>query len=221
LIENLRYYLNSDEIYLAQTGGRPEGLPRGLQFPLYLGEAIIANGKGIMYNTGGPGRFLAEFVVSVRMFHKDATFDSCCMAAYSPYPSHSLGYLFNKAALKLLVTEALPAATGVAARTTSAEDLKVADTFQQYVPNPVMPYPTRDASFRNRFNTFAPARLYVNHIPFWYRKYGAPFIGTFGRESYSNESISFHYMNKEELRRAHVFRYLCPQARTRATTGHR
>lgn len=58
IVENLRYYLNSDEIYLAQTGGRPEGLPRGLQIPLYLGEPVVMNGKGPIYNTGGPGKFV-------------------------------------------------------------------------------------------------------------------------------------------------------------------
>lgn len=134
---------------------------------------------------------------------------------FSPYITpRSTGYLLNKAALKMLITEALPAATRVAGRTTSAEDEKMAITFQQYGPNPVMPYPTRDTTNRNRFNTFAPARLYANMIPHWYKKFGASFIGTFGRDGFSNESVSFHYMNKEELRRAHVFRYLCPQATT-------
>jgi hypothetical protein len=134
----------------------------------------------------------------------------CYFILHGCFPPFFLGYLLNKAALKLLVTEALPAATALAGRTTSAEDEKLATTLQQYGPNPVMPYPTRDASFRNRFNTFAPARLYANWIPFWHKKFSGPFLGPIGRESFSNESVSFHYMNKEELRRAHVFRYLCP-----------
>ena len=43
LVENLRYYLNSDEIHLAQTGGRTD-LPSHLQFPLYLGEPLSKEG---------------------------------------------------------------------------------------------------------------------------------------------------------------------------------
>lgn len=56
IVENLRYFLNSDEIYLAQKGGNMS-LPDTHQYPLFLGETITPFGDlGRLYNTGGPGK---------------------------------------------------------------------------------------------------------------------------------------------------------------------
>jgi len=57
LVENLRLYLESDEIQMASNGGA--SLPLGnetTQTPLYLGRRLAFDGKmSKIYNTGGPG----------------------------------------------------------------------------------------------------------------------------------------------------------------------
>ena len=57
LVENLRLYLESDEIQVAANGG--EYLPSGnetTQTPLYLGRRFAFDGKmSRIYNSGGPG----------------------------------------------------------------------------------------------------------------------------------------------------------------------
>jgi glycoprotein-N-acetylgalactosamine 3-beta-galactosyltransferase len=57
LVENLRLYLESDEIKMASNGG--ETLPVGIQSfqtPLYLGRRFAYDGKmSRIYNSGGPG----------------------------------------------------------------------------------------------------------------------------------------------------------------------
>ena len=57
LVENLRLYLESDEIQVAANGGKY--LPFGnesTQTPLYLGRRFAFDGKmSRIYNSGGPG----------------------------------------------------------------------------------------------------------------------------------------------------------------------
>jgi glycoprotein-N-acetylgalactosamine 3-beta-galactosyltransferase len=56
IVENLRQYLESDEIRAAANGGSrlPDGTETS-QVPLYLGRQFIGLDRGDTYNTGGPG----------------------------------------------------------------------------------------------------------------------------------------------------------------------
>lgn len=139
--------------------------------------------------------------------HLIAHFYSLCLQ----YNTGGPGYLLNRAALKLLVHDILPSSP-TSGRRTSEEDLYIAAVFRTFKANPVFPYPTIDGDLRNRFNTFNPHRLYVNNIPFWYKKFGNRFIKLLGRGSYSNASVAFHYVKPEELRRQHYLKYICPKA---------
>lgn len=58
IIENLRYYLESDEIQMAENGGRTDASGR-LQTPLYLGRRFALAGlESEIYNNNGPGYVL-------------------------------------------------------------------------------------------------------------------------------------------------------------------
>ncbi|GKY90436.1 hypothetical protein MPSEU_000017400 [Mayamaea pseudoterrestris] len=65
IVENLRRYLESDEIRAAQNGGMlTSEQPEEMQIPLYLGERYKFNGDGNdIYNTGGPGYTLNRAAV--------------------------------------------------------------------------------------------------------------------------------------------------------------
>ena len=59
IVENMRLYLESEEIVTAANGGKY--LPNGdekTQTPLYLGSTFAYRGKpDRLYQTGGPGKF--------------------------------------------------------------------------------------------------------------------------------------------------------------------
>lgn len=56
IVENLRAYLESDEIRLAARGGRPDGTPEGTEKPLFLGRRFKEGGNAArMFNSGGSG----------------------------------------------------------------------------------------------------------------------------------------------------------------------
>lgn len=109
----------------------------------------------------------------------------------------------------MLVTEALPHKAST--KTTSAEDLSVADAFREYPHNKVLPFPTRDEEGRQRYNTFSPSRHYFNREPHWYKKGMSVFKNVWGPRHFSSQSIAFHYLQKAELRQLHALTYnLCP-----------
>lgn len=59
LIENLRYYLESEEIRLAENGGRLNPDDDNLQTPLYLGRRFALAGiQSQIFNGSGPGYIL-------------------------------------------------------------------------------------------------------------------------------------------------------------------
>lgn len=56
LVENLRMYLESDEIKLAAQGGAPNGVPPGTEKPLFLGRRFAEGGNlQRIFNSGGSG----------------------------------------------------------------------------------------------------------------------------------------------------------------------
>ncbi|GKY91430.1 hypothetical protein MPSEU_000115300 [Mayamaea pseudoterrestris] len=65
IVENLRLYLESDEIQAAQNGGMfISDKPERMQIPLYLGERYMFRGRSNdTYNTGGPGYTLNRAAV--------------------------------------------------------------------------------------------------------------------------------------------------------------
>jgi hypothetical protein len=183
IVENLRKYLESDEIHAAQNGGltlptttalTSSDLEAASQVPLYLGKRMRLNGHmDDLYNTGGPG------------------------------------YTLNRAALKRLVVDGLPHHfVNVFA---SAEDLFVARTLKA-VAN-TYPYESRDEYGRERFLNYPPAfhYPYIMRVQPWHDHYSMPPL----LEGYNHsapESIAFHYVHEQQMKRLHCLLYhKCPE----------
>jgi hypothetical protein len=183
LVENLRMYLESDEIRAAANGGFSDTLPLGVQsgnnnsiwvqpdqVPLYLGSRLaFRSNTRTLYNTGGPG------------------------------------YTLNKAALKLLVTEGLPVMHSQLR--TSAEDLRVAEVFRRFR---VLPYPTHDRDGGERYHHFTPGLHQLSAMPKahdWFDKWATPLGWKGGWNHSSVYSVAFHGINSNEMRRFHALVY--------------
>jgi len=172
IVENLRYYLESDEIQFAIKGGsRKHGIPEGSEIPLFLGRRFALKGNmNHLFNSGGSG------------------------------------YTLNKAALKLLVAVAFPECS--VDRKTSAEDVMVAECFREYG---VYPYETKDEFGGERYMPFSPGTHYEYKPPGpnergWYNQYSIGKIKE-GLDHCSKDSIAFHYIGPELMRRMHAILY--------------
>jgi hypothetical protein len=183
LVENLRMYLESDEIQAAANGGFSDTLPLGVQsgnnnstriqpdqVPLYLGSRLaFRNNTRTLYNTGGPG------------------------------------YTLNKAALKLLVTEGLPVMHSQLR--TSAEDLRVAEVFRRFR---VLPYPTHDRDGGERYHHFTPGLHQLSAMPEqykWYDRWARPLGRRGGANHSSVYSVAFHTVGEGTMLRFHALVY--------------
>jgi hypothetical protein len=146
LVENLRYYLESDEIQTAAYGDKVKLLlPNGMtvynrnqthQVPLILGRrfAYLGNMDDI-YAAGGPG------------------------------------YTLNKAALKLLVVQGLP--NYLRDDLTPWEDISVSRVLRNFG---VYPYDTKDEFGGERYNHYRPGDIFNYRLPAdlnsdWYSQY--------------------------------------------------
>jgi hypothetical protein len=181
MVENLRMYLESDEIRAAANGGVSNApllgnqsssspLVPSDQVPLYLGSRLArAANVQTLFNSGGPG------------------------------------YTLNKAALKLLVTEGLPVMYKDVV--TSAEDVKVAEIFRQFR---ILPYPTHDRDGGERYHHFTPGLHYLPAMPKphdWLDMWARPLGRRGGANHSSVYSIAFHQVKPDEMFRFHALVY--------------
>ncbi len=177
IVENLKYYLESEEIRTASNGGIY--LPQGdetMQTPLLLGRRFAYQGD------------------------MDNIFDS-----------GGSGYTMNKAALKLLVTEAFP--NYFPHLKTFSEDTMVAKLLKK--TDMVLPYDTKDDAGGERYMPFNPGhhwgyRLPENPKDDWYAMYSIDIKE--GPEHCSPQSIAFHYIKGPMMKRLFALAYgLCPE----------
>ena len=179
IVENLRYYLESEEIQTASNGGvylPPEGKPVSKQTPLLLGRRFAHQGDmNNIFDSGGSG------------------------------------YTMNKAALKLLVTEGFP--NYFLHRKTFSEDTMVARTFKKI--DTILPYDTKDDAGGERYMPFLPGHHYSYRLPKdpskdWYAKYSIDIKE--GLEHCSPQSVAFHYVKGDMMKRLFALTYgLCPK----------
>ena len=120
-----------------------------------------------------------------------------------PYNTGGPGYTLNRAALHLLVTQALPHwHTG----TTSAEDVQTAAAFRVLLG--LLPTPARERSTgRHYYNSFSPGRHYVHGEPPFYKRYARPLNFTWGPQHAAEYPVSFHYMSAPTMRQLHAHLY--------------
>ena len=114
------------------------------------------------------------------------------------------GYTLNKAALKLLVTEILPARNDT--RMKVPEDVNIALSFQNYEKHRVYPYPTRDKQLKHRYNAVSPMVHYNHKEPRFYKEYMSVFHMKWGRDHSSPQSVAFHYVKPSEMRHIHALK---------------
>ncbi len=119
------------------------------------------------------------------------------------------GYTLNKAALKVLVVDALPVHETTAR--TSTEDVMVATLFRRFG---IFPYDTKDETggerymhlspgFHHDFNKSAPGNMY------WYARYSIDIKN--GLDHCAARSVAFHYIKGDEQKRLFaIFYHLCP-----------
>ena len=176
IVENLRFYLESEEIRTASNGGiyLPEG-NETKQTPLFLGRRFAYQGDmNNIFNSGGSG------------------------------------YTMNKAAFKLLVTEGFP--NYFPHRKTFSEDTMAATLFKR-IDN-IVPYDTKDNEGGERYMPFMPGdhllyRMPEDHSKDWYATYSIDIKE--GLEHCSPQSVAFHYVKGEAMRRLFALAYgMCP-----------
>jgi len=191
--ENLRAYLESDEIQMAAVGGQDihststrdgnnSHSNATMQVPLYLGGRLAFEGdKNTIFNQGGGG------------------------------------YTLNKAALKMLVLEGIP--NHFTDAQTFTEDVMISKVFAKLG---VHPYDTRDEFGGERYNPYSPGYHYdfrkpqdKYHQKKWYAAYlleeeGHEFIE--GVHHCAAHSVSFHYIKVDLMYRLFALLYnLCPE----------
>jgi len=181
LVENLRNYLESDEIQAAANyGGRRVPLPSASsdnqQYPLFLGRRFDLGGgnhqKHDVYNAGASG------------------------------------YVINKAALKLFVVDGgnVPDALALPQKHTSGVDLMIARLFRRFG---VYPYDTKDDAGGERFMVTTPGHHYDSKFPPWYHKQSIDILH--GLDHCAAHSISFTYVPVPVMYRLYALLYgLCP-----------
>ena len=175
IVENLRYYLESEEIRTAANGGvyLSDG-DESKQTPLLLGRRFASKGEmDNIFVSGGPG------------------------------------YTINKATLKLLVTEGSTNPNYFLHDRTPKEDLMVAKILKMI--SMVIPYDTKDDAGRERYMPFPPADHYGYNLTRWYIKFSIGEIKA-GPEHCSPQSIAFHYVKGDMMKRLFALAYgLCPK----------
>jgi len=172
LVENLRLYLESEEVQIAANGGFT--FPNGNethQVPLFLGQRFLNNGDyDFLYNSGGPG------------------------------------YVLNKAALKVLVTSALPNCQYRHMRTPS-EDVAISKCLQ---PSGVFPFYTLDEDGGQRFNHFSPQFYLTEALDLeddhWITRWTTKDSKN-NMDHFSNYSVSFHYIEPTVMKQMHAILY--------------
>ena len=183
IVENLRLYLNSDEIVRAgwikqparaSANGGESGTTAVEAVPLFLGRRFAQGGNAErMFNSGGAG------------------------------------YLLNRAALRLLAENALDNPACQPHLKGFWEDVQVANCLKK--AGGVLPYDTRDGLGRERFHPFTPANHLTYRVPpngkDWYAQYSIDL--KIGEECCSTKSISFHYVKHQLMPKLHAFLYDC------------
>lgn len=111
IVENLRLYLESEEIQLASNGGQylPDG-SEDTQTPLFLGRRFAEGGdRDRMFISGGSGYTMnkGECVLVSPMFLYSGIFNDESFSASYAF-SHLHVNILNKAALKTLVVDGFP-----------------------------------------------------------------------------------------------------------------
>lgn len=184
IVENLRYYLESTEIQMAQNGGKPlqndvqDSTTKSqftIQTPLFLGRRFAYLGKmDEIFNSGGSG------------------------------------YTINKAALKTLVVKGF--ATYFPHLHTFSEDTMVARTFKKYGVVPYETKDENGSERYMPFTPghHLTYRLPKNPSQDWYATYSINIKE--GYEHCSKYSIAFHYVKGPVMKRFYAILYgLCPK----------
>lgn len=74
IVENLRLYLESEEIKMAAHGGKPDGVPNGMEKPLFLGRRFAEQGNmERIFNSGGSGYTLNKAALKTLVL----SFETC------------------------------------------------------------------------------------------------------------------------------------------------
>ena len=112
------------------------------------------------------------------------------------------GYTLNRAALKLLVTEGFKT-PGLRA---AGEDFFISQLFKG---QNVWPYPTMNAQYQPRYHHFTPAILsspdsFKNRYR-WFLNFSKPLnFSSIGPEYFDPNSVSFHFMQNDDMNRLHA-----------------
>lgn len=176
LVENLRAYLDSQEIQKRVNDPKTSGL--------FLGRRFFPP-KQKVFNSGGAGYLMDRKALSVLAANLDSP--KC-------WP-HQKGFWEDVNVASCLRT--------------STEELKDWGPYGQ-----ILPYDTRDSKQRERFHPFTPGQHLEYHPPKpggkdWYKDYNPEL--KLGYECCSTESVSFHYVPADLLRKLYAQHYYCQQ----------
>lgn len=178
LVENLRAYLNTQEIQERVNDPKTSGL--------FLGRRFFPP-KQKVFNSGGAGYLLDRKALSILAANLDSP--KC-------WP-HQRGFWEDVNVANCLRT--------------STDERKEWGPYGQ-----ILPYDTRDSKQRERFHPFTPGQHLEYHPPKpggkdWYQDYNPEL--KLGYECCSTESVSFHYVPADLMRKLYVQHYYCPTTR--------
>lgn len=189
IVQNLRFFLEENEIKLAQQWKIPTQMKTTHQRPLFLGSVSL---RGYTKMPATPEYFSSSegFKFLQHMGHT--------------YNTGGPGYTLNRAALKLFVTEGLYNPFCEPKSRRSIEDILISNCFHKFN---VLPYDTRDRDNRPRYHHFTPGQHLLGMEDRWYR-YRANFLGyRLGVNHSSVSSVAFHNVKDPDIMRA-LYGYL-------------
>eukprot|EP00804_Cyclotella_cryptica_P002281 CCRYP_004017-RA/>CCRYP_004017-RA protein AED:0.24 eAED:0.24 QI:148/1/1/1/1/1/6/1023/1015 len=208
IVENLRLYLESEEIQLASNGGQylPDG-SEDSQTPLFLGRRFAEGGdRDRMFISGGSG-YTMNKGASVNIPPMYICFSVHVTESYSASNafSHNHINILNVAALKTLVVDGFP--TCFPHLKTFSEDVMVATCLRKM---DILPYDTKDEAGGERYMPFQPGHHLTYRPPKnpkddWYSNYSVDV--KWGIDHCAAKSVAFHYIKEDLMRRMHAILY--------------
>ena len=204
IVENLRLYLESEEIQAAQTGGiyLPSGDEK-MQTPLFLGRRFKYLGDANdIFNSGGSGYTMNKAALKLLVVN-----------GFPNYFPHA--HTFSEDTMVARIFKKM----GV-----HAYDTKDEEGGERYNPFDVSRHDSRFVHVGSSLTYFLPQILLAFYQPGhhwgyrppadiskdWYAKYSIDV--KWGKEHCAKRSVAFHYIKKDVQKRLHALLYnLCPK----------
>ncbi|KAL3770880.1 hypothetical protein ACHAW5_003968 [Stephanodiscus triporus] len=198
IVENLRLYLESEEIQLASNGGRylPDGT-EDTQTPLFLGRRFAENGdRNRMFISGGSGYTMNK--AALKTLVVDA-FPQCFPHMHTFSEDVMVAACLRKVRCVLHAIE-----------NSFCFTITLTDCVLFFDKMDILPYDTKDEAGGERYMPFEPGHHLTYKPPKnpkddWYSNYSVDV--KWGIDHCAAKSVAFHYIKGPLMRRMHAILY--------------